>query len=113
MGAALSNIDPPPGTVKCSLFQSLSSKASILLLRSSIHMPDTPRLTIGIPHLDRSPLLARAIVSCLEQKVPVRILVADQGKTQQTKDVIDRHGDQLELRHLESPATCLWENWDW
>lgn len=76
-------------------------------------MPDTPRLTVGIPHLDRSPLLARAIVSCLEQKVPVRIIVADQGKTQQTKDVIDRHGDQIELRHLESPATCLWENWDW
>jgi hypothetical protein len=71
-----------------------------------------PRLTIGIPHLDRGPLLARAIVSCLEQKTPVRVIVADQGKTERTRDVIARYHDQPELRHIASPATCLWENWD-
>ena len=50
----------------------------------------TPRLTIGIPTLDRPTLLQRAIDSCLAQTVPVKIMIADQGNTEGTKLVLDR-----------------------
>ncbi len=75
-------------------------------------MNGTPKLTIGIPHLNRSDLLHRAIDSCLRQTVPVHVIVADQGKTEKTAEVMGRYEGHPHVQHLESPAKCLWENWD-
>lgn len=71
----------------------------------------SPRLTIGIPHLDRTEHLQHAIDSCLAQSVPVRVLVADQGHTEETAGLLARYADHPHLTHLHTPATCLWENW--
>jgi glycosyltransferase involved in cell wall biosynthesis len=71
----------------------------------------TPKLTLGIPTLDRAELLHRCIDSCLRQTVPVRIVVADQGGTEATAEVMDRYRDHPDVHHFVSRATCLWENW--
>lgn len=75
-------------------------------------MPE-PRLTIAIPHLDRSEHLQHAIDSCLAQTVPVKILVADQGGTERTRHIMDRYRDHPHVNHIitRGKATCLWENW--
>lgn len=67
-----------------------------------------PQLTIGIPHLDRSNTLRRAIESCIRQTVPVHIIVADQGGTQATADVCSEYP----VEHILTKANSLWENWD-
>lgn len=72
----------------------------------------SPLLTIGIPHLNRSKLLHRAIDSCLRQTVPVHVIVSDQGHTDETALVMRRYEKHPHVEHLESTATCLWENWD-
>ena len=68
----------------------------------------SPKLTIGIPHLDRTDMLRRAIESCLRQTVPVHVVVADQGHTQATHDLLSAY----QVEHLHSTATCLQENWE-
>jgi glycosyltransferase involved in cell wall biosynthesis len=70
-----------------------------------------PRLTIGIPHLDRSEHLQWAIDSCLQQTLPVRVIVADQGHTDRTAKVMRRYDDHPHVMLLPTEATCLWENW--
>jgi Glycosyl transferase family 2 len=70
-----------------------------------------PKLTIGIPHLDRTKLLQHAIDSCLAQTVPVRIIVADQGGTEETQQLLDRYADHPEVHHYRTDATNLWQNW--
>ncbi len=70
-----------------------------------------PRLTIAIPTLDRPIMLQRAIDSCLAQTVPVEILVADQGETEGTKQVMDRYEDHPHVYHIFTGAKTLWENW--
>lgn len=72
----------------------------------------TPKLTIGIPHLDRSEFLHRAIDSCLRNTIPVHIIVADQGHTEQTAQIMRRYKDHPHIQHEPSNATCLWENWE-
>lgn len=68
-----------------------------------------PLLTIGIPHLDRTELLERAIKSCLAQTVPVHVIVADQGRNAETKDMLSRYPG---VEHIYSEATTLWGNWE-
>ncbi len=70
-----------------------------------------PRLTIGIPTLDRSIMLQRAIDSCLAQTVPVKVLVADQGVREGTQQVMDRYLDHPHILHMNTEANSLWENW--
>lgn len=71
-----------------------------------------PLVTIGIPHLDRSECLHRAIDSCLRQTVPVHIVVSDQGHTDETARIMRRYEDHPHVEHVRSEATCLWENWE-
>lgn len=70
-----------------------------------------PRLSICIPHLDRSEHLQHAIDSALRQTMPVNVVVADQGHTERTKAVMDRYADHPHVRHVLTESTCLWENW--
>jgi Glycosyl transferase family 2 len=70
-----------------------------------------PRLTIGIPHLDRTELLARAIDSALAQTVPVRVIVMDQGQTGATLALMERYEDVRHVYRFDSEAKCLWDNW--
>ncbi len=70
-----------------------------------------PQLTIGIPTLDRHQFLRRAIDSCLRQTVPVRVVVADQGHLYETKAILHEYRDNLDVVHLLTGASCLWENW--
>ncbi len=74
-------------------------------------MMDEPRLTIGIPTVDRPTLLQRAIDSCLAQTVPVWIIVADQGATEETERVMDRYEDHPYVVHALTGASTLWQNW--
>lgn len=70
-----------------------------------------PRLTIGIPTLDRPEMLQRAIDSCLAQTVPVDVIVADQGQTDGTKRVMDRYSDHPHVYRVPTEAKTLWGNW--
>lgn len=70
-----------------------------------------PRLTIGIPHLDRTDHLKEAIRSCLDQTVPVHIIVADQGGCRETKMWMTRYKDHPNVDHIRTDATCIEENW--
>jgi glycosyltransferase involved in cell wall biosynthesis len=72
-----------------------------------------PRLTIGIPTLDRADLLSRAIASATAQTMPCRVVVADQGETIATARLMDQYKSHPMVRHLPTKgrATCLWENW--
>lgn len=70
-----------------------------------------PRLTVGVPHLDRSEFLGEAIDCLLEQTVPCKILVADQGGTPETAELLDKYRDNPLVIHVRTNATCLWENW--
>ena len=71
-------------------------------------MTDTPKLTIGIPHLDRTSLLKRALESCIRQTVPVHIIVADQGHTQATRDLCAVY----DVEHVLTEPGTLWDNWE-
>ncbi len=72
----------------------------------------TPKVTIGIPHLNRTELLQRAIDSCLKQTKPVHVIIADQGKTDETAKLLARYEGHPNIERVDSTATCLWENWD-
>jgi len=71
-----------------------------------------PRLTIGIPHKDRSDYLQLAIASCLCQKVPVHVLVADQGHTDETAAIMASYTQHPHVEHLLTNATCIRDNWE-
>lgn len=71
-----------------------------------------PKLTIGIPTLNRPEMLQQAIESCLKQTIPVHIVVADQGHEPETAEVLRRYGDHPHVEHILTEATCLWENWE-
>lgn len=71
-----------------------------------------PKLTIGIPTLNRADMLHRAIDSCLRGTIPCRIIVADQGHTDEVALVMQRYADHPHVEHIQTEATCLWENWE-
>src|SRR6476646_149147 len=70
-----------------------------------------PRLTIGIPTFNRPERLQRAIASALWQSVPCRVLVADQGKSDECATACREYEEHPNFARVESPATTLWENW--
>jgi glycosyltransferase involved in cell wall biosynthesis len=71
-----------------------------------------PKLTVGIPHLNRSALLKRAIDSLLYQSVPCKILVADQGHTEETAELMAEYADNPLVMHRLTEAKCLQSNWE-
>lgn len=85
----------------------------------------TSRLTIIIPHLDRTDFLRKALVAATNQtevyiaedrsvrqrKFPAKVLVADQGKTPETAALMAEYADDPLVMHCPTDATCLWENW--
>lgn len=72
----------------------------------------TPRLTIGIPTHDRPGLLPRAIRSCLGQTVPVRIIVSDDGDTDETEGLMAaRRVGRGRVEYRRRSGTGLWDNW--
>jgi glycosyltransferase involved in cell wall biosynthesis len=70
-----------------------------------------PKLTVGVPHLDRTEFLGKTIDCLLKQTTPCKILVADQGKTDATFELMRRYEDDPNVVHVPTEATCLWENW--
>lgn len=70
-----------------------------------------PKLTVGIPHLDRTDFLAKTIEHLLNQSKPCKVLVADQGKTDATFELMQRYKDDPLVSHVPTEASCLWENW--
>jgi Glycosyl transferase family 2 len=71
-----------------------------------------PRLTIGIPTLGARPdRLTRAVASALGQSTPVRVTVAAQGDHAAIRELLEPYAAHPLFRIVESPATCLWENW--
>ena len=71
-----------------------------------------PRLTIGIPTHNRPELLPLAIESCLEQTIPVRIIVSDNSDTDETEDLMAaRRVGHSRIDYLRSEGATLWENW--
>lgn len=74
---------------------------------------DAPRLTIGIPTFNRPERLPRAIQSCLGQSVPVRVIVADDGDTDEPGRICKEYADNPNFTYLRSPAKKLWHNWRW
>ncbi len=70
-----------------------------------------PRLTIGIPCKDRARFLGKAIGYCLAQTTPVRILVADQGGTDDVAKTMERYKGHPLVRHERTEAENLWQNW--
>lgn len=75
-----------------------------------------PRLTIGIPTLNRPELLKRAMESALKQTIPVKIIVADQGGLPETRDVVRSIFDNGEptphtVLRVKTSAENIWENW--
>jgi len=70
-----------------------------------------PKLTVGIPHLDRIEFLSETIDKLIDQSVPCKILVADQGHTEATSELLDKYADNPLVVHKKTDATCLWENW--
>jgi glycosyltransferase involved in cell wall biosynthesis len=70
-----------------------------------------PKLTVGVPHLDRTEFLGKTIEHLLDQSVPCRIVVADQGRTDATFELMQRYKSNPLVSHVPTEATCLWENW--
>ncbi len=76
-----------------------------------------PRLTIVIPHLDRTDFLRRSLGYAAHQydgkgnQFPVKVLVADQGHTAETAEVMAEYADNPLVIHAKTDATSLWTNW--
>ena len=74
-----------------------------------------PRLTIGIPTYqraaDRPGLLQQAIRDAIGQTTPTRVIVCDQGKTDECRDICREWQEHPDFIYAASPATSLWENW--
>lgn len=70
------------------------------------------QLTIGIPTYNRPKLLPRALKAAIQQTVPVRIVVADDGDPEPTERILasDEFRGQ-DIRHLITGATSAWPNW--
>ncbi len=71
----------------------------------------TPKLTVAVPHLDRTELLKTMIDCLVDQSVPCKILVADQGHTPETAELMAQYSDNPLVMHCLTDATCLHENW--
>ena len=71
-----------------------------------------PKLTIIIPHLDRTEQLAKAIDHALDQSVPAKVLVADQGHTPETAELMERYAYNPLVMHCKTDANCLHDNWN-
>jgi hypothetical protein len=70
------------------------------------------RLTLGIPTQGMRPdRLMKAVGSALAQSVPVRVVVSDQSGDDTVKEILEPYKDHPHVAVIESPATCLWENW--
>src|SRR5574343_1709006 len=72
---------------------------------------DSPKLTIVIPHLNRTEFLEHAIEDCLKQTDPAVVLVADQGHSYETSALMEKYLENPLVLHVKTDATCLWENW--
>lgn len=69
-------------------------------------------LTIGIPTYNRPQLLPRALRAAVNQSVPVRIVVADDGDPGPTEEILASVEFRDEdIRHLITGATSAWPNW--
>lgn len=71
-----------------------------------------PKLTIVIPTLDRTDFLAKAIDCALDQSEPAKVLVADQGHTTATAELMARHAYNPLVMHCKTDSTCLHDNWN-
>jgi glycosyltransferase involved in cell wall biosynthesis len=78
--------------------------------------PIIPRLTIGIPTHRRPATLPRAVLSCLRQTVPVRVLVSHDGDDMRTEEILyERFPDEMAREQVVyrcSGTKGLWANWD-
>lgn len=91
---------------------SMASVECLVLARwRPISSMSSPKLTIVIPHLSRTDFLAKAIEHALDQSVPAKVLVADQGHTPETAELMDRYADHRLVSHCRTEATCLHDNW--
>lgn len=71
----------------------------------------TPNLTVGVPHLDRTDLLKGMLDCLVDQTVPCKILVADQGHTDATAELMASYADNPLVMHCRTDATRLHDNW--
>jgi hypothetical protein len=73
------------------------------------------RLTIVIPTFNRPELLPRALKSALNQTVPAKIIIADDGDTDNTAAFLAAHCyTELvsgQITHLKTGAKTAWPNW--
>lgn len=70
-----------------------------------------PKLTVAVPHLDRTDYL-KVMLDCLtDQSVPCKILVADQGHTSGTRELMESYSGNPLVRHVLTDAACLHDNW--
>lgn len=77
-------------------------------------MPDY-RLTVVIPTHARPEMLPRAVASALNQTLPCRVLVSDDGDCDRTAAILEgAFGEAIrsgQLIHHRSGATDAWSNW--
>lgn len=72
---------------------------------------ENPRLTIGIPTLDRPEFLRTVFLSLVPQMMHAHIVVGDQGGVSGTREVIEEFSDRLSIEHRKTGAVNLWDNW--
>lgn len=72
-----------------------------------------PRMCVGIPTFNRPERLHRAIQSVMGQSIPVRVIVADDGDTDEPERICREWSDNPNFTYLKSPAEKLWHNWRW
>lgn len=77
-------------------------------------MPE-PRLTIGIPTKNRAiecpERLQRAVHFILGSSIPVKVIMADQGHSDECRLLCKEWEQHPHFKRIDSPATNLWENW--
>jgi glycosyltransferase involved in cell wall biosynthesis len=75
---------------------------------------NSPKLTIVIPTFNRPELLPRALASALDQTLPARIIVADDGDCDKTSDILAEQFaapvDSGQVTHLRTGASYAWDN---
>jgi len=71
-----------------------------------------PKLTIGIPTYNRPHMLPRALRAALDQSIPVRVVVADDGDPGPTREILaSPEFAGRDVTHLETGAVNAWQNW--
>jgi glycosyltransferase involved in cell wall biosynthesis len=69
-------------------------------------------LTIGIPTFNRPQFLPKALRSALNQTIPVKVIVTDNGDSGPTREILasDEFKD-AGIRYITTDATSAWPNW--